>query len=53
MKIGDRVKVVNPNSTFCGEEGIVDCIERTQIDVRIDDRNDELMFYIYELELVK
>ena len=53
MKIGDRVKIVNPNSSFCYEEGVVIHVDRNQIDVHLDGRDDELMFYRDEVRLVK
>jgi hypothetical protein len=52
MKIGDRVKVVNANSSFCGETGSVVLAERTKVDVHLDGRDDELMFYVEEVELI-
>ena len=53
MKISDRVKVVNPNSSFCGEEGSVVQMDRNLIDVHLDGLDHELTFYFHELELLK
>lgn len=53
MKIGNRVKIVNPNSSFCGESGRVVELARGQVDVRLDGRDDELLFYFDEVEIVE
>ena len=53
MKVGDRVKIINPNSSFCGEEATVVAIEGSRlVDILIDRTEVPCEFRIHELELI-
>jgi len=55
ISIGDSVKVINPNSSFCGEIGVVKTVALSTAWVVLDAGDQkmvELQFYIHELEKV-
>ena len=53
FKVGDRVKIVNPNSSFCGEEATVVVMDGSRlVDILIDGRETVCEFRVHELELI-
>ena len=52
MKHGDRVKIINPLSSFCGDEGTVVYVDRSVIEIYLNNYDSPLAFYKHEVELI-
>ena len=52
IKTGDRVKITNPISLFCGTEGTVSNTATTTCNIVLDGRENPSFFYKNEVEVL-